>query len=79
SWSHYQKNISKEFTGYEISTAEYQAWLAGYNGQAENMKTDVQVITTKYSTANSTYDTIIKLLSSTITALFDSAKDYLRF
>lgn len=43
------------------------------------MKTDVQVITTKYSTANSTYDTIIKLLSSTITALFDSAKDYLRF
>ncbi|HAN5017247.1 TPA: IpaD/SipD/SspD family type III secretion system needle tip protein, partial [Escherichia coli] len=70
---------SKEFTGYEISTAEYQAWLAGYNGQAENMKTDVQVITTKYSTANSTYDTIIKLLSSTITALFDSAKDYLRF
>ncbi|WP_139248698.1 IpaD/SipD/SspD family type III secretion system needle tip protein, partial [Escherichia coli] len=66
-------------TGYEISTAEYQAWLAGYNGQAENMKTDVQVITTKYSTANSTYDTIIKLLSSTITALFDSAKDYLRF
>ncbi|MCI6599409.1 MAG: IpaD/SipD/SspD family type III secretion system needle tip protein, partial [Shigella dysenteriae] len=36
-------------------------------------------ITTKYSTANSTYDTIIKLLSSTITALFDSAKDYLRF
>ncbi|EPH0534521.1 TPA: IpaD/SipD/SspD family type III secretion system needle tip protein, partial [Escherichia coli] len=73
------KNISKEFTGYEISTAEYQAWLAGYNGQAENMKTDVQVITTKYSTANSTYDTIIKLLSSTITALFDSAKDYLRF
>ncbi|HBN4764749.1 TPA: IpaD/SipD/SspD family type III secretion system needle tip protein, partial [Escherichia coli] len=71
--------ISKEFTGYEISTAEYQAWLAGYNGQAENMKTDVQVITTKYSTANSTYDTIIKLLSSTITALFDSAKDYLRF
>lgn len=74
-----RKNISKEFTGYEISTAEYQAWLAGYNGQAENMKTDVQVITTKYSTANSTYDTIIKLLSSTITALFDSAKDYLRF
>ncbi|AWR51550.1 hypothetical protein CLH66_22160 [Escherichia coli] len=71
--------MSKEFTGYEISTAEYQAWLAGYNGQAENMKTDVQVITTKYSTANSTYDTIIKLLSSTITALFDSAKDYLRF
>ncbi len=30
-----EKNISKEFTGYEISTAEYQAWLAGYNGQAE--------------------------------------------
>lgn len=74
-----EKNISKEFTGHEISTAEYQAWLAGYNSQAENMKTDVQVITTKYSTANSTYDTIIKLLSSTITALFDSAKDYLRF
>ncbi len=31
-----EKNISKEFTGYEISTAEYQAWLAGYNSQADS-------------------------------------------
>ncbi|MCZ8581078.1 IpaD/SipD/SspD family type III secretion system needle tip protein [Escherichia albertii] len=45
----------------------------------ENMKTDVQILTSRYSTANSTYDLVIKLLSSTITALFDSAKGYLNF
>ncbi len=44
------------------------------------MKTDVQVITTKYSTANSTYIQLSNYYLSTITALFDSAKDYfLRF
>ncbi|ETJ39828.1 Type III effector protein SipD, partial [human gut metagenome] len=39
-----EKNISKEFTGYEISTAEYQAWLAGYNGQAENIVWIVMIV-----------------------------------
>ncbi|MFP2429045.1 IpaD/SipD/SspD family type III secretion system needle tip protein [Enterobacter ludwigii] len=61
------------------STTEYQAWQTTYNAQAENIKTNTQTLTTKYSTANSTYDTIIKLLSSSIQTLFDCCKEALRF
>ncbi|EPM2314059.1 IpaD/SipD/SspD family type III secretion system needle tip protein [Escherichia albertii] len=73
------KKPDKDNHGYKISTAEYQAWQTAFNTEIENMKTDVQILTSRYSTANSTYDLVIKLLSSTITALFDSAKGYLNF
>lgn len=74
-----RKKPDKDNHGYKISTAEYQAWQTAFNTEIENMKTDVQILTSRYSTANSTYDLVIKLLSSTITALFDSAKGYLNF
>lgn len=61
------------------TTTEYQAWQTAYNAQCENIKTNTQTLTTKYSTANSTYDTIIKLLSSSIQTLFDCCKEALRF
>ncbi|ENC7117928.1 IpaD/SipD/SspD family type III secretion system needle tip protein [Salmonella enterica] len=61
------------------STTGYQAWQTGYNAQSDNIKTNTQMLTTKYSTANSTYDIIIKMLSSTISTLFDCCKEALRF
>ncbi|WP_407907359.1 IpaD/SipD/SspD family type III secretion system needle tip protein [Escherichia coli] len=73
------KKKSTNPNGYILTAAEFQAWQTGYNGESENMKTNVQILTSRYSSANSTYDIIIKLLSSTITALFDSSKEYLRF
>lgn len=71
--------FSGESDGWKGSTTEFQAWQTGYNAQAENIKTNTQTLTTKFSTANSTYDTIIKLLSSSIQTLFDCCKEALRF
>ncbi|EKC3541314.1 IpaD/SipD/SspD family type III secretion system needle tip protein, partial [Salmonella enterica] len=62
---------------WEGTTTEYQAWQVGYNAQSDNIKTNTQMLTTKYSTANSTYDIIIKMLSSTISTLFDCCKEAL--
>lgn len=75
----YSKVIDCGQPSWSGSTTEYQAWQTTYNAQAENIKTNTQTLTTKYSTANSTYDTIIKLLSSSIQTLFDCCKEALRF
>lgn len=63
----------------EMSTTNYQAWLTSMNSQVENIKTNSQTLTTKYSSANSLYDSLIKLLTATVTTLFDSCKEYLRW
>ncbi|MFQ6283733.1 IpaD/SipD/SspD family type III secretion system needle tip protein [Yersinia enterocolitica] len=62
-----------------MNPAKYQAWLTGFNAHVENIKTSCQTITTKYSSANSLYDSLIKLLTSTITTMTESAKEYLKF
>lgn len=62
-----------------MNPAKYQAWLTGFNAQAENIKTSCQTVTTKYSSANSLYDSLIKLLTSTISTMTESAKEYLKF
>lgn len=63
----------------ELPPSEFQSWLTGFNVQIENGKTNTQTITTKYSSANSLYDSIIKLLTNSVSALFDSAKEYMRW
>lgn len=63
----------------ELTPTEFQSWLTGFNVQIENAKTNTQTITTKYSSANSLYDSIIKLLTNSVSALFDSAKEYMRW
>ncbi|HDL6964066.1 TPA: IpaD/SipD/SspD family type III secretion system needle tip protein [Yersinia enterocolitica] len=62
-----------------MNTAKYQAWLTGFNANAENVKTTCQTVTTKYSSANNLYDSMIKLLTSTITTMTESAKAYLKY
>lgn len=62
-----------------MNPAKYQAWLTGFNAQTENIKTSCQTVTTKYSSANSLYDSLIKLLTSTISTLMNSNKEYLKF
>ncbi|HHN8624603.1 TPA: IpaD/SipD/SspD family type III secretion system needle tip protein [Escherichia fergusonii] len=62
-----------------MTSTEYQAWYTGFTAQIEDVKTFSQTLTTKYSSANSTYDSLIKLLTSTITTLFDNCKEYMRW
>lgn len=62
----------------EVSSAKYQAWKAGFDAQVEKINNYVQTLSQKYTTANSTYDNLVKVLSSTITSMYDADKEYLR-
>lgn len=62
----------------EISSAKYQAWKAGFDAQVEKINNYVQTLSQKYTTANSTYDNLVKVLSSTITSMYDADKEYLK-
>lgn len=62
-----------------MTSTEYQAWYTGFTSQIEDVKTFSQTLTTKYSSANSTFDSLIKLLTSTITTLFDNCKEFMRW
>lgn len=64
----------EEGVGTVLNSAEYQAWLTTFNAHADNLKTNSQTMATKYSNANATYDTVIKLLSSTITTMMEAAR-----
>lgn len=57
-----------------MSTFEYQSWRSGFDAQSDRMKTTLQTLTSKYGSANSTYETVIKLLSSMISSMSDVLK-----
>lgn len=73
------ENLLANLPTEKMTSTEYQAWYTGFTAQIEDVKTFSQTITTKYSSANSTYDSLIKLLTSTITTLFDNCKEYMRW
>jgi len=60
----------------QVDSAQYQAWLAGFDMQADKYQNFMQVMTQKYTTANSVFDNLIKVLSSTITSLLESDKSF---
>ncbi|EAA7604994.1 SPI-1 type III secretion system needle tip complex protein SipD [Salmonella enterica subsp. enterica serovar Portland] len=62
----------------ELDNAKYQAWQAGFKAQEENLKTTLQTLTQKYSNANSLYDNLVKVLSSTISSSLETAKSFLQ-
>ncbi|HHR6406452.1 TPA: type III secretion system needle tip protein SctA [Providencia alcalifaciens] len=62
----------------ELDNAKYQAWQAGFKSQEENLKTTLQTLTQKYSNANSLYDNLVKVLSSTISSCLETAKSFLQ-
>ncbi|MBU4680528.1 IpaD/SipD/SspD family type III secretion system needle tip protein [Cedecea davisae] len=63
--------------GMLCNSAQWAAWQAGLDMQKDNIQTGMQTLTQKYSNANSTYDNLVKVLSSTITSLLDCDKGFL--
>ncbi|WP_279205313.1 type III secretion system needle tip protein SctA [Obesumbacterium proteus] len=61
-----------------LDNAKYQAWQAGFKSQEENMKNTLQTLTQKYSNANSLYDNLVKVLSSTISSCLETEKSFLQ-
>ncbi|MFJ3482229.1 IpaD/SipD/SspD family type III secretion system needle tip protein [Pseudomonas sp. NPDC090202] len=60
----------------EMSAAKFQAWQAAFNAQQQEMETALQKFTQKYSNANSIHDNTQKMISSTLSSLFDMLKSF---
>lgn len=73
------KNIIHYFDDTQLYNTEYQAWLTGFNAQEDQIKTTVQSLTGRYGNANSIYDNMVKVLSSTISTLAEMSKRYFSF
>ncbi len=80
------KNIQKKIQGavgfsswndLYFSSAEYQAFQAGFDAQEQIIQTTMQTMTQKYNTAVSLVDNLYKILSSTISSCTETLKAYL--
>lgn len=60
-----------------FSSAEYQAFQAGFDAQEQIIQTTMQTMTQKYNTAVSLVDNLYKILSSTISSCTETLKAYL--
>ncbi|EHW1129259.1 IpaD/SipD/SspD family type III secretion system needle tip protein [Salmonella enterica subsp. enterica serovar Kinondoni] len=58
--------------------SSYQAWLASFNAFGNQLQSNMQSFAQTYSQVNSTFNNLNKVLSSTITALGESANFVLK-
>jgi len=63
---------------WEPNVSAYQAWNAGFSGQKDAIQNKVQTLVEKYSRMNSTFDNMVKILSSTMQAMLETEKAYLQ-
>ncbi|EFO2135449.1 type III secretion system needle tip protein SipD, partial [Escherichia coli] len=67
----------KDYNDLYFSSAEYQAFQAGFDAQEQIIQTTMQTMTQKYNTAVSLVDNLYKILSSTISSCTETLKAYL--
>lgn len=60
----------------ELLPARFQAWQAAWNAQIQELESALQKHTQKYSNANSIHDNVQKVISSTLSALFEMLKAF---
>lgn len=72
-----QRETADKDENVELDNAKFQAWQSGFKAQEENLKNTLQTFTQKYSNANSLYDNLVKVLSSTISSCVETAKSFL--
>lgn len=60
------------------SLPEYQAWLAAFNNRGNTFQSNMQTFAQTYSQVNNTFNNLNKILSSTITAMGESANFVLK-
>lgn len=61
----------------DVDMASYNAWLAAFNSMGNTFQSNMQAFSQRYTQANSTFDNLNKVLSSSITALLECAKAFL--
>lgn len=62
----------------KVSTTSYQAWQTTFNSCSSAMQSYMQTFFQRYTQANSTFDTINKQLSGSITSLGECAESFLK-
>lgn len=60
----------------QLLPARFQAWQAAWNAQIQELESALQKQTQKYSNANSIHDNVQKVISSTLSALFEMLKSF---
>lgn len=61
-----------------MRTAQYQAWLSAFNAVGNTYQSNMQSLAQRYTQANSTFDNLNKVLSSSITTESDSLKTFIQ-
>lgn len=72
------KTVSNKSGSDQYSLPEYQAWLAAFNNMGNTFQSNMQTFAQTYSQVNSTFNNLNKVLSSTITAMGESANFVLK-
>ncbi|WP_176025958.1 IpaD/SipD/SspD family type III secretion system needle tip protein [Robbsia andropogonis] len=63
----------------DISVTQYNAWYSGFSSQKDNVQNLSQSIAEKFSKMNTTFDDLVRVMSSTITALLEAEQKSLQF
>ncbi len=60
-----------------LAPAVFNAWKVGLESQEAKLKNNTSALASKLSNANSVFESIVKILSSTYSAFLDMWKGYL--
>ena len=61
-----------------VSTARFNQWQNSVNSSCSTIESDTQIIAQKYSQANTVFNNLAKILSSTMDSLYQTDKEFLR-
>ncbi|VVD93242.1 IpaD/SipD/SspD family type III secretion system needle tip protein [Pandoraea commovens] len=61
-----------------ITTQQLEIWRNGFTGQENQVKTTLQSLSQRYTTANANNENLVKVLSGAIAAMSESAKGFYR-
>lgn len=72
-----QKSVGS-FLSPELSTARFNQWQNSVNSSCSTIESDTQIMAQKYSQANTVFNNLAKILSSTMDSLYQTDKEFLR-
>lgn len=68
-----------KYSNADISVTQYNAWYSGFSSEKDNVQNLSQSIAEKFSRMNSTFDNLVRMMSSTISALLESEAKYFQW
>ncbi|MFP2240074.1 IpaD/SipD/SspD family type III secretion system needle tip protein [Pseudescherichia vulneris] len=71
-----QSSSYSDYNNKKLNSAQWAAYQSSVDITKDSVQTGMQSMTQKYSNANSTFDNLVKILSSTISQLLDSDKSF---